>query len=612
MGKLQNKERSALLDETLSWFAETSRDLLLVIDSNKRISYINTSLKEAIHYDLSEIQGMKCLDFIHKEDRKMTAEWISTFSNTTLFPSFTNRFRKKNGSYIQLLWHSGKVINNEWILAGTILEEDINNVLVNNIGMSNFFEMADEAGDICDLEGRVILLNQAFEHLYGWKRKEILGKKLPIIPEEFRHEFDDFSQKILDGTKILHHQTIRMKKDGSLFPVLLIVAPIFDGDGKIIAISAITKDLSELLKTKLMIEQQKIKIAEQERLLFDISENISDVICLFDSKQFKFLYISPSFESMWGTSVEAVYASPSVLKEKLYKEDLEKILDYFQSKKNVPIELEYKINDDFNVEERWIRTKITPIANENGHGYRYVTVSQDITEWKKQALLLKKQEKLGALGQLAAGIAHEIRNPLTTVKGFIQLRAQQQVDDRYNGIILQELEQIEAIVTEFLMLTKPQRNVKYVQHNVNELVDEVVRMMKREAILHKIEIDTLLEDILLPVQCEPKQIKQVIINMLKNAIEAMPYGGTVYITTTLMSDHSVSIVIKDEGAGIPKEILSRLGEPFYSNKERGTGLGLMVSFKIIENHGGHIHIESTEGKGTMITILLPSGQHTWN
>ncbi len=465
----------------------------------------------------------------------------------------------------------------------------------------------DDASAICDMEGRMLIVNSAFEHLYKWKRQELLGEFCPTIPKHLYHEVDYIQTEIWNGKKIIHLQTFRMKKDGSIIPVSLIIAPILDGDGTVIAVSVITKDLTELMETTMMIEQQNDLITCQERLILDITENINEVITLFDMTQCKFLYVSLSFERLWGISSEELCENPYVMKDQFYQEDLEKLIKVYAAPfDDVPLELECKLKDDTGLEERWIRIKVTPLADENGQITRNIGIAQDITEWKKQDEALKKQDKLGALGQLAAGIAHEIRNPLTTVKGLIQLLAQESNDNNfYNKIILKELDQVESIVTEFLMLANPYEEIKFAHHNINEVLIEIIQFMWPEALLHKVEINTTLGDSLPLVYCEPKQIKQVMINVFKNAIEAMPSGGSMYITTSLLLDGSVAIEVRDEGKGIPKEMIGRLGEPFYSNKERGTGLGLMVSYKIIENHRGTIQIDSDNGNGTNIKIILP-------
>ncbi|OAH55953.1 MULTISPECIES: PAS domain-containing sensor histidine kinase [Bacillaceae] len=613
MENLQNEGGMEIstLKEAFSWFAELSKELLILLDSKGRIKYINATLEKALQYDLSEVAGMNYLELVHEDDRNKSNELFCAVQNNQFSPPYTNRYCRKDGTYISLLWRHAKATKEGWVQGmGQLVKESSDNLgdsIANSVGLSHFFDLMDDASAICDMEGRMLLVNSAFEHLYKWKKQELLGEFCPTIPKHLYHEVDYIQTEIWNGKKIIHLQTFRMKKDGSIIPVSLIIAPILDGDGTVIAVSVITKDLTELMETTMMIEQQNDLITCQERLILDITENINEVITLFDMMQCKFLYVSPSFERLWGISSEELCENPYVMKDQFYQEDLEKLIKVYAAPfDDVPLELECKLKDDSGIEDRWIRIKVTPLADENGQITRNIGIAQDITEWKKQDEALKKQDKLGALGQLAAGIAHEIRNPLTTVKGLIQLLAQESNDNNfYNKIILKELDQVESIVTEFLMLANPYEEIKFAHHNINEVLTEIIQFMWPEALLHKVEMNTTLGDSLPLVYCEPKQIKQVMINVFKNAIEAMPSGGSMYITTSLLLDGSVAIEVRDEGRGIPKEMIGRLGEPFYSNKERGTGLGLMVSYKIIENHRGTIQIDSDNGNGTNIKIILP-------
>ncbi|MBY6269589.1 cache domain-containing protein [Parageobacillus thermoglucosidasius] len=217
--------------------------------------------------------------------------------------------------------------------------------------------------------------------------------------------------------------------------------------------------------------------------------------------------------------------------------------------------------------------------------------------------LLRKSEKLAVVGELAAGVAHEIRNPLTSLKGFIQLLKEGKHNQMYFDIIESELERLSEIVDGFLLLGKPNPAKKAYSH-VSEMLQHVMKLLEGQALLHHVTVQYSIDEQLPPLYCDENQLKQVFINIIKNAIEAMPNGGILRIEAKQRLD-SILICITDEGCGIPKERMATLGEPFYSTKEKGTGLGLMVSFKIVEAHGGKMNIYSEEGKGTTVCLLFP-------
>ena len=234
-------------------------------------------------------------------------------------------------------------------------------------------------------------------------------------------------------------------------------------------------------------------------------------------------------------------------------------------------------------------------------------IAKDITALKDKEELIRKSEKLSIVGELAAAVAHEIRNPLTSIKGFLQLlqdKDSNENEKHYFTIMLSEIERINLIVSEFMVLSKP-RAVYYQNENIKSLLTDVITLVETLAIVKNIEIKKEFESNNILVNCEGNQIKQVFINVFKNAIEAVANNGKIYIQVTQMNNESVRIRFMDNGPGIPSELISRLGEPFYTTKEKGTGLGLMVSYKIIENHQGRITIKSEINKGTTVDIILP-------
>ncbi|WP_018664981.1 PAS domain-containing sensor histidine kinase [Heyndrickxia acidiproducens] len=212
-----------------------------------------------------------------------------------------------------------------------------------------------------------------------------------------------------------------------------------------------------------------------------------------------------------------------------------------------------------------------------------LTVIRDVTERRALQEQLRKSDTLNIVGELAAGIAHEIRNPMTALKGFIQLLQNSMKEEDhslYFNVITSELARIESIITEFLVLAKPQAT-QFQYHDIRKIMSDTIDLLNAQALMHNIQISCFFDEGLPDVYCEGNQIKQVFINVIKNAIEVMPNGGNIVITIRdEAGDGMIHTSIKDEGEGIPEDKIEKLGEPFYTTKERGTGLGLMVSYKI--------------------------------
>lgn len=251
-------------------------------------------------------------------------------------------------------------------------------------------------------------------------------------------------------------------------------------------------------------------------------------------------------------------------------------------------------------------TALRPIR-QNGEVVSVIGSCMDVTQLKREEDLQIKSEKLAVVGQLAAGIAHEIRNPLTTIKGFVQLLLCSKLEKKnqvFMELILTEINQLEGITNEFIAVVNPQ--VKQFQpKSIKNIIQKATNFLKPQALINDVKFLTELDLVLPIIHCEEDLFKQVFIHIIKNAIEAMPNGGEIHINGRIEQDYLV-IRIADQGCGIPPDRLVRLGEPFFSLKEKGIGLGLMVCNKIMERHQGWIYIQSETGKGTTVEVYIPT------
>ncbi|MFS0725012.1 ATP-binding protein [Paenibacillus sp. 1P07SE] len=257
-------------------------------------------------------------------------------------------------------------------------------------------------------------------------------------------------------------------------------------------------------------------------------------------------------------------------------------------------------------EEIAVSVTTSPIRDRNGAIWAIASITRDMTSRNKMEELLRQSEKLTTVGQLAAGVAHEIRNPLTTLRGFLQLQQQTgTLNIRHNDLMLSELERINLIVSEFLILAKPQA-IKFHIKDVRYVLGDVISLLDSQAHLFNVVFLQQFAEEACEVSCEENQLKQVFINLLKNAMESMPSGGEIAIRVAREPAHYITIAIEDQGTGIPEEMIPKLGDPFFTGKETGTGLGIMVSQRIIHAHHGTMHISSTVGEGTTVRLMLPA------
>ena len=335
-----------------------------------------------------------------------------------------------------------------------------------------FFECANDAIAVFDLNNKIIEVNPAFEELYGWTKEECIGNSLPLVPPKRLGEANERFSKLLKGESFII-ESEEMKKDGTIFSAQISLSPIFSRDGEVFAISVISRDVS----------------------------------------------------------------------------------------------------------------------------YR-----------KEHERLQIQSEKLRLAGEIAAGVAHEIRNPMTVISSFVQMM-QADENSRYKSyveIVQDEIERIDLIISEFLVLSKPQiKDKEWV--NLIEIIQNISAFYQLEFQAKSIHYEFIYSIEEAFIYGNKNQLKQVFINIIKNAMEAIDHNGAIKITLS-KQESSYLITIQDNGCGISDEILDRIFEPFYTTKTKGTGLGMMITNKIVQDHFGSIKVFSKENIGTDVHIQFAFNQ----
>ncbi|MCF6093697.1 ATP-binding protein [Microaerobacter geothermalis] len=250
-----------------------------------------------------------------------------------------------------------------------------------------------------------------------------------------------------------------------------------------------------------------------------------------------------------------------------------------------------------------------PIYDENDEFFGVIVQFRDITERYELEKQIISSEKFSIIGKLADGLAHEIRNPLTTVSGFIHLLKERysstEPEQQYLHIITDELSRMNKLVTDFVLTAKPDSPIRKAL-NIDEVLEETVQLMRTQAILFNISVHYISYHEPVIVMIDKSQMKQVFMNMIQNAIESMPRGGEITVKLEHLADQNeTKIMIQDEGIGMEEEEIKHIFNPFYSTKEEGLGLGLSICYRIIENHGGRIEVISDKNNGSTFTIVLP-------
>jgi two-component system sensor histidine kinase HydH len=248
------------------------------------------------------------------------------------------------------------------------------------------------------------------------------------------------------------------------------------------------------------------------------------------------------------------------------------------------------------------------IVSEAGHFVGHILILRDLREVKRLQDEIRQKEKLAALGSLSAGVAHEIRNPLSSIKGLASYFGDKfepgSSDREAAEVMVREVERLNRVVSELLDFARPSELSRR-QTDIVDVLNHSVRLVQQDAGLHHIEIRLSTADDLPPLFLDPDRFSQCLLNLYLNAIEAMTNGGVLTVEAAIAPGGGLRITVTDTGPGIPEKYRSKIFDPYFTTKTTGTGLGLAIVYKIIEAHGGSISIESAPGGGTRFTVFLP-------
>lgn len=454
---------------------------------------------------------------------------------------------------------------------------------------------------ITDPKGNITYVNDKFIEISKFSEAELLGENHSILNSGLHSKefFKDMWRTI--GSGQLWRGEIRNRaKDGSFYWVHTTIVPFLNSKGRPYQYVAIRSDITQRKQAESSLKETLKEVSD-----INFALDQSSIVAFTDEKGIIKSVNDKFCEISKYSREELIGQDHSLLNSGLHsKEFFKNLWKTIGSGKVWKGEIRNRAKDG---SFYWVDTTIVPFLNETGKPYQYLAIRNDITEKKKSEEMLHRQDKLAAVGQLAAGVAHEIRNPLTSMKGyaeFLQLDESDPQRQEFLEIILDEIDRVNNIVEEFMVLAKP-KAVELEEKNIIPIVQNVVSMLNFEARKRNVKLEFHADQDIVQIECDENRLKQVFLNFIKNGIEAMPDGGDLRVKTEIQ-DGDVLISIQDTGVGIPPDTLKKIGEPFYTTKKNGNGLGLMVSFKIIESHNGKVYIESEQNKGTTFKILLPA------
>ncbi|MEA3437761.1 MAG: ATP-binding protein, partial [Thermodesulfobacteriota bacterium] len=261
------------------------------------------------------------------------------------------------------------------------------------------------------------------------------------------------------------------------------------------------------------------------------------------------------------------------------------------------------------------------LKGRKGNPQEIILNLHDITKLKKLETSIRQAERLAGLGTLAAGMAHEIRNPLSTIKTFVQLLPRKMEKpgflEKFQRTVPRELEHINRLVEDLLELSKVPK-YHFEKTDIKSLLEQTIDSLEEEMKSRQINCQCEYSGNLPPIQADMSQLSKAFNNLIRNAMQAMPSGGKLSVKAFCQKDHTkstqrltvqhdwITLVFQDTGVGISPEDIKNIFSPFFTTKDIGTGLGLAITHKVITEHGGRIDVESSEEKGSVFRIYLPA------
>jgi len=604
----RKQQEQALADELTRrrLLIDQSLDGIVVLDEDARVYEANQRFAEMLGYTLEEIRELHTWDW----DKNFPPEQILEMGRNVDEKGLhlETKHTRKDGSVIDVdISINGAMCGGQKLIfcvSRDITERKQAEEAI-NLQRAYFQRLFDNSPDailMMDTNDRAIQANRGFEVLFGYSNEEVKGRSLIelIVPEVDVQEASDSFQRILGG-EVVRKESVRRRKDGSLVDVSVLAYPIRSND-KLIGAYGVYSDITERKQA-----EEAIKLAAKEwKGTFD---SIGDAISIHD-RDFRILRANKAFADIFqmkphqiiGRHCYELHSGEKPISGCPHKQTLAT---------KQPAEAEFYEPQL----GKHLHESTSPIFDEKGEVVGTVHITRDITAQKQQNERLMMADRLASIGELAAGTAHELNNPLTSVLGFSQLVMEKDIPDDIREdlkIIYNEAQRAANVTKNLLTFARKHAPVKQL-NQINNIIEDVLKLRVYEQKANGIEVERQLAPDLPEIKVDYFQMQQVFLNIIINAEYFMTEAhnrGTLTISTKKQNS-TVRISIADDGPGIPRENLSRIFNPFFTTKEagKGTGLGLSICHGIVSEHGGQIYARSQPGKGATIFVELPINNH---
>jgi len=592
---------------------ENVYDSILACDLDGNIMYVNDTACRSHGYSKEEMLKMNLRDTVVPEQVRLVSEGIKRVIAEGFFP-FESEHVRKDGSTFPVEVRAGIVkIGEETVIISVI--RDITERKQAEEEIRKFKTISDRASygvALSTIKGEFTYVNEAFAQMHGYAPSELIGQHYSILYDEGQLKFvTDLRDRTIKAKTYFTTELMRKRKDGTTFPSLTTNVIITDEQNNPLFTSAITIDITEVKKAEEALRDSEARYEALVNLGSAVGEGIV-MLQRTDKGDATLTFVNDQMTLLTG------YAKQELLNRQWcdlvhprYREEVSARHKRRMSGELIPGLFEISL-----VRKDGTEVPVELVATTIKYKGQPATVDyiRDITERKKMEEQLVVTDRLASVGELAAGIAHELNNPLTGIIGFSELLQQKKIPRHIKDdldIINKEAKRTAQVVRNLLSFARQQPQEKHAL-DVNKAIQQVLDLRAYEQKVHNIEVKTEFTPDLPTVIANGFQIQQTFLNIIINAeyfmIEA--HGkGTLTISTKRLGN-LVQVSIADDGPGISKENLQHIFDPFFTTKEvgKGTGLGLSICHGIVTEHGGRIYAESKPGEGATFIIELPIKQ----
>lgn len=576
-------------------------------DTCGRFQFANKAFAIAIGLDRRDILGQSLFKVLPEDlASKYRAMDLDLLTNAGI-QTYEWEFQHANGNRYDVIFNKAPLSNSEEEFIGVVgtfiditqRKEAQEALRLSEEKFRGIFRQSPIGIAVYNPKGQLIDVNMAMTNILGIDSIEDVRHFNLFADRHFKHGDEHILNKMailsyeeeLDFDKIRSVNAYKTNKTGKSF-IKYFISPLRYPDGSIEGFLVQIQDITE---QKIAAEALQASEANLRRLTDNMIDMIGQVNIAGDYE-----YITPSCHSILGYEVEEMLGRSFY--EFVHAQDLDKVKEHFtsafRSKTFSKFDYRYLCKDGSYI---YVETVVNIIFDKKGRIYGAVLVSRDISDRKRMESELSRLDRLKTVGEMAAGLGHEIRNPMTTVRGFLQMLGDNPEFQDYQevfSLMIEELDDANSIITEFLSLAKD-KPLYSEQGNLNDILMAIYPLISADAIKSDKEVKMELKNIP-DLMLDSKEIRQLIFNMTRNGLESMQPGQVLTIKT-YQKDDMVVLQIQDQGCGIQDEILENLGTPFYTTKDMGVGLGLPICFNIAARHNARIDV-NTSSQGTTFWI----------